>query len=498
MEPLKVLFVSPEVVPFAKTGGLADVAGSLPKALKDLGCDVRLVMPLYHSVRQGKYTLKKVLENLPIPLGQRQLPADIYQGELEEGLPVYFIERDEFYDRGNLYGNSKGDYFDNDARFVYFSQGALMAAQVLGFQPDIIHCHDWQTGLIPVYVHFRRGRDPFYAKTASVFTIHNMAYQGSFLKEIVELAGLPEESFSPSGLEFWGRANLLKAGIVYSQIISTVSQKYSQEIQTPEYGCGLEGILSYRRDDLFGIVNGVDYDLWNPETDLFLDAHYTRQDLSGKKACKKDLLKWYHLPEDRMAHPVLGIISRLADQKGFDLLAEIMDRLLKKDLSLVVLGTGEEKYHALFSHLAEQYPEKVGICLTFDNALAHKIEAGSDLFLMPSLYEPCGLNQIYSLKYGTIPVVRATGGLDDTIIPFDPQTGKGTGFKFRRYQAGELWEALQRALAVYKNQTQWTQLMKNAMAQDFSWKASAKEYIKLYHLAMERVEALGMRHEGQD
>ena len=489
MNPLKVLFVSPEVVPFAKTGGLADVAGALPKALKALGCDVRLVMPLYHSVRQEKYTLKKILENLPIPLGRRQIPADIYQGELEEGLPVYFIERDEFYDRGNLYGSAKGDYFDNDSRFVYFSQGTLMAARGLGFQPDIIHGQDWQTGLISAYVHFQRSIDAFYRKTASVFTIHNMAYQGSFPKEIVELAGLPGESFSPSGLEFWGKANLLKAGIVYSQIITTVSRKYSQEIQTPEYGSSLEGILSFRKDDLFGIVNGVDYDLWNPETDPLLAAHYNPKDLSGKKACKKDLLNRYHLPEDRMEHPVLGIISRLADQKGFDLLAEIMDRLLKEDLSLVVVGTGEEKYHVLFSRLAEEYPKKVGICLAFDNVLAHKIEAGSDLFLMPSLYEPCGLNQIYSLKYGTIPVVRATGGLDDTIIPFDSRTGKGTGFKFRRYQAGELWAALQEALAVYKNQTQWTQLMKNAMAQDFSWMTSAKEYVRLYHLAMERLEA---------
>lgn len=489
MGPLKVLFVSPEVVPFAKTGGLADVAGSLPKALKGLGCDIRLVMPLYHSVRQEKYGLKKVLENLPIPLGRRPLPADIYQGQLEEGLPVYFIERDEFYDRGNLYGSSKGDYFDNDNRFVYFSQGTLMAARILDFKPDIIHCHDWQTGLIPAHLHFGRTIDPFFRNAASVFTIHNMAYQGSFPKEIVELAGLPGESFSPSGLEFWGRANLLKAGIVYSQIINTVSRKYSREIQTHEYGYGLEGILSFRKDDLFGIVNGVDYDLWNPKTDPFLAAHYTPEDLSGKKACKKDLLECYHLPEDRMEHPVLGIISRLADQKGFDLLAEIMGRLLKEDLSLVVVGTGEEKYHSFFSQLAEQYPKKVGVCLYFDNTLAHKIEAGSDLFLMPSLYEPCGLNQIYSLKYGTIPVVRATGGLDDTIIPFDSRTGEGTGFKFKGYQAGELWVAIQLALAVYQNKKKWQQLMKNAMAQDFSWTASAREYIKLYRAAKERLKA---------
>jgi starch synthase len=487
MVPLKILFVSPEVVPFAKTGGLADVAGSLPKALKALGCDVRLVMPLYQSVRQGKFPVKRVLENLPVLLGDQQITADIYEGELEEGLPVYFLERDEFYDRLNLYGSSKGDYFDNDRRFSFFARGILGTAQALSFQPDIIHCHDWQTGLIPACLHFGRETDPFYRETATIFTIHNMAYQGSFPKSILELAGLPEDSFSPEGLEFWGRANLLKAGIVYSQIVNTVSRKYSQEIQTAEYGYGLEGILSYRKDDLFGILNGVDYELWNPETDSYLAAPYTPQDLFGKRACKKDLLNQYNLPEDRLNHPVLGVISRLADQKGFDLLAGIMDRLLEREVSLVVLGTGEEKYHLLFAELAEKYSKKLGVRLTFDNALAHKIEAGSDMFLMPSLYEPCGLNQIYSLKYGTIPVVRATGGLDDTIIPFDAGTGKGTGFKFNLYQTEALWSALEEALEVYQDQDRWVQLMKNAMAMDFSWETSAREYIKLYQMARERL-----------
>ncbi|MBI4767170.1 MAG: glycogen synthase GlgA [Deltaproteobacteria bacterium] len=488
MDPLKILFVSPEVVPFAKTGGLADVAGSLPKALKGLGCDVRLTMPLYQAVRQGKFLLRKVLENLPIPLGGSAIASDIYEGELAEGLPVYFIERDEFYDRLNLYGSAKGDYFDNDRRFSFFARGTLNAVQALGFQPDIIHCHDWQTGLIPACLHFGRNPDSFFRRTAGLFTIHNMAYQGSFPRTILELAGLPETCFSPEGLEFWGRANLLKAGIVYSQIINTVSRKYSQEIQTEEFGYGLEGILAYRKADLFGILNGVDYDLWNPETDFYLAAHYSSPDLSGKKICKKDLLNRLGLPEDRFLFPVLGIISRLADQKGFDLLAGIMDPLLSQEVSLVVLGTGEEKYHRLLAELAEKYPKKLAVRLTFDNALAHQIEAGSDLFLMPSRYEPCGLNQIYSLKYGTIPVVRATGGLDDTIIPFDPQTGRGTGFKFYPYQPEALWSALEEALEVYRDQTRWVRLMKNAMAMDFSWEASAREYIKLYLLAKERLK----------
>jgi starch synthase len=488
MDPLKILFVSPEVVPFAKTGGLADVAGSLPKALKNLGCDIRLVMPLYQSVRQGKFPLRKVIEDLLIPLGNRQITADIYEGELDKGLPVYFIERDEFFDRRHLYGSAKGDFFDNDSRFSFFARGTLNAAQALEFSPDIIHCHDWQTGLIPACLDFGRNSDSFFRNSAAIFTIHNMAYQGSFPETILELAGIPQESFTPEGLEFWGRANLLKAGIVYSQIVNTVSRKYSREIQTTEYGYGLEGILAYRKDDLFGILNGVDYDLWNPETDPFLAANYSLGNLSGKKVCKKDLLARFQLPEGRLQYPLLGIISRLADQKGFDLLAGIMDLLLKKEVSLVVLGTGEEKYHRLFTELAEHYPQKLGIRLSFDNVLAHQIEAGSDMFLMPSLYEPCGLNQIYSLKYGTLPVVRATGGLDDTIIPFDPKTGEGTGFKFIPYQTEALWSALEEALAIYQDQTQWRRLMKKAMAMDFSWRVSAKEYISLYGLAKERLK----------
>jgi starch synthase len=489
MDSLKILFVSPEVVPFAKTGGLADVAGSLPKALKGLGCDVRLVMPLYRQVREAKFSLKKILGDVEILLGSHYHPADIYQGELEEGLRVYFIEKDEFFDRSQLYGSHKGDYFDNDRRFVYLCQGTLSVARALGFQPHIIHCHDWQTGLIPACLHYQRINDPFFKDTATLFTIHNMAYQGSFFKEIVTMAGLPPDSFTPSGLEFWGRANLLKSGIVYSQIINTVSRKYSQEIQTPEYGYGLEGILGYRRDDLFGIINGVDYQEWNPETDPSIASRFSREDLRGKPVCKKDLLDQFGLPADRVRYPVLGVISRLADQKGFDLLAGIMERLLEEDLNVIILGTGEEKYHHLFTEWAGKKPQKVGLRLAFDNALAHKIEAGSDLFLMPSRYEPCGLNQIYSLKYGTIPIVRATGGLDDTIVPYRTSTGKGTGFKFFPYETEAFWTTLMEALSVYKDKNQWTRLMQNAMAMDFSWENSAKEYIKLYHLARQRLRA---------
>jgi starch synthase len=491
MSPIKVLFVSPEVVPFAKTGGLADVAGSLPQALKKLGCDVRLVLPLYRMVRQGNFPLKKRLADLPVRLGGRELAVEIYESELAEGLPVYFVERDEFFDRSYLYGTPRGDYFDNDQRFTLFCNAVLALAEALPFQPDLFHGHDWQAGLIPALLHFRRRRDPFWAGTASLFTIHNIAYQGLFEPDILPLAGLPWEAYSPSGLEYYGAVNLLKSGIVYSQIINTVSRKYSQEIQTGEYGYGLEGILTYRRADLFGIVNGVDYESWNPQTDPLIAAAYAPDRLQGKEACKADLLREFNLAPEQGARPVLGVISRLADQKGFDLLAAVMDRLLQQEISLVILGTGEEKYHKLFSELAAKHPRKIGLRLAYDNALAHKIEAGSDMLLMPSRYEPCGLNQIYSLKYGTIPIVRATGGLDDTIIPFDRETKRGTGFKFHEYRADDFWQTLAEALAVYRNADQWQTLMRNAMAADYSWENSAREYVRLYGLARERLGQAG-------
>jgi starch synthase len=489
MNPFQVLFVSPEVVPFAKTGGLADVAGSLPKALKKLGCDVRVVMPLYRMVREGNFPLKKTVEGIRVQVGGRAVEVDIYESTLAEGLPVYFIERDEFFDRSNLYGTSRGDYFDNDQRFVLFCQATLALAPLISFQPDIFHGHDWQTGLIPAYLHFLRARDPFWAHTASLFTIHNIAYQGMFDPDIIPLAGLPWETYSPSGLEFWGSVNLLKSGIVYSQIINTVSRKYGLEIQNEEYGYGLEGILSYRRKDLFGIVNGVDYESWDPKTDPLIAASFQADDLSGKKACKIDLLKQFNLSEERQAYPLLGVISRLADQKGFDLLAAVMDRLIEKEVTLVVLGTGEEKYHQLFSELAAKVPQKIGLRLAYDNTLAHKIEAGSDMFLMPSRYEPCGLNQIYSLKYGTIPIVRATGGLDDTIQSFQARDQSGTGFKFQEYQAEAFWQSLEEALQTYEIPHLWRALMRNALSQDFSWEHSAREYLRLYQLARDRLGA---------
>ena len=494
-KPLRVLFVTPEAVPFAKTGGLADVAGALPKFIQPLGCQSILVMPYYRAVGRSGFPLQYLGEEMEVPVGNEIIKADIYQGQLTPEIPVYFIGREEFFDREYLYSTPKGDYFDNAERFIFFSRAALALSQRIGFSPEIIHHHEWQTGLIPAYLHSIYRNDPFFSGTAAVFTIHNIAYQGLFKKEKFWLTGLPIEMYNPEGIEFWERINLMKSGIVYADVINTVSQKYSEEIRTPEYGYGLEGILRKRGEDLYGILNGVDYQDWDPSRDPYLHVQYDPHDLSGKRECKKDLLKEFNLPPSLEDAPLLGMISRLADQKGFDLLAEILEELFTLNIGFVLLGTGEQKYHDLFHRVALKYPQKAGIRIAYDDRLAHKIEAGSDLFLMPSKYEPCGLNQIYSLKYGTIPVVRATGGLDDTIVNYSPTTRKGNGFKFTRYDAKEFLDQIKVAIGFYSQPEHWRQVVQNAMAADFSWRRSAAAYLQLYRKALEKKSGtLHMKH----
>jgi len=484
--PLRVLFVTPEAVPFAKTGGLADVAGALPKYLRPLGCDLKLVMPYYRMVKKTDIPIRHLGDEMEVTVGGETIRVDLYQGQLAQEIPIYFIGREEFYDREYLYGTPKGDYFDNAERFIFFSKAALLLCRYLGFSPDIIHHHEWQTGLIPAYLKSIYREDPLFSQAGVVFTIHNIAYQGLFRKEKFWLTGLPQEMYNPEGIEFWERINLMKAGIVYADGINTVSRRYSQEIQTPEFGYGLEGILSKRKQDLCGIINGVDYTEWDPSCDAHLVARYDPKDLSGKNACKKDLLKEFHLPSSLEKVPLLGMISRLADQKGFDLLAEILEELFTFDVGFVLLGTGEQKYHDLFQKVARKYPQKAGIRIAYDDRLAHKIEAGADFFLMPSKYEPCGLNQIYSLKYGTIPVVRATGGLDDTVVNYDPVTGTGNGFKFSRYEAKEFLNQIKAAISFFSQPKHWKQLLQNAMAADFSWQRSAEAYLQLYRKALQK------------
>jgi starch synthase len=484
----KVLFASPEVVPFAKTGGLADVAGTLPVALRAMGCDIRIIMPFYRMVESVAAERTLIVEGLEIAVGNKIYAGDVWETKLAQSVPVYLIKCDEFFDRGSLYGTAKGDYRDNAERFIFFSRCALEACMKLGFAPDIVHCHDWQSGLIPAYLKTIYRNKPCFLKTGSIFTIHNIAYQGLFDRAAFNLTGLPGRLFSIDGLEYWGNMSILKAALMFSDIINTVSKKYSEEIQTPEFGYGMEGILAMRKSDLYGILNGVDYEEWNPEEDKYIAAHYSSTDLNGKQTCKEDLLKEYKLPASLGSKPLLGVISRLADQKGFDLLAEIIDELMTINLGFVLLGTGEQKYHDLFIAIGKKYPKRAGIKIAYNNAIAHKIEAGCDLFLMPSRYEPCGLNQIYSLKYGTVPVVRATGGLDDTIVDYNESDGRGNGFKFTEYSAQAFLHSINRALKIYANKTKWARLVKNCMAHNFSWEQSARQYMELYGKALQKVK----------
>ncbi len=473
---MKILMVASEAVPFSKTGGLADVAGALPQALAALGHEVAVVLPLHKMTRlEGAETR---FASLTVPLGaQAHFPS--VQTVSCPGVRFYFVGYPLFYDRAALYGTPNGDYPDNAERFGLFCRAAIEIAQ-LDFHPDVFHCHDWQSALVPILLRTIYAASPALARRPVLFTIHNLGYQGLFRPEVLAQLGLPQRLLAIDGLEFYGKVNLLKGGIVYSDAINTVSRGYAREIQTEEYGFGLDGLLRHRSSALSGILNGVDYAPWNPATDKFLAANYTPRDPSGKQNCKKDLLEAFGLGAENLNRPLIGIVSRLSAQKGADLIAEAAADLMAEDFSLVVLGSGDAAYEELFRKLAKQYPQKVGIKIAYDDAVAHKIEAGADLFLMPSRYEPCGLNQIYSLKYGTVPVVRATGGLDDTVEPFDPATGKGTGFKFAEYSSRAMLAAIRAALAAYRKPEKWRKLMANGMAQDFSWNASAAQYARLY------------------
>lgn len=475
---LKVLFLVSEAVPYAKTGGLADVAGALPYALKGLGVEVKVLMPYYAQIKEKQIPVAAAAEDLAAWWGDEPLSYDLLTPE--DGAPFYFVARDEFFERRQLYGTPKGDYCDNLERFSFFCSTLPSFCQALDFTPDIIHCHDWQASLAPVYLKRRWTGEEGLAGAKSLLTIHNLAYQGLFPKKKFPLLGLDWSLFAIDGLEFYDKINLLKGGIVFADAINTVSRGYSQEIQTPEYGYGLEGVLRTRREALFGIVNGVDYEEWNPETDRLIAATYGPKDLKGKEKNKAALMEAYNLDPKLAKAPLLGIISRLADQKGFDLVAEVLPDLMAKQAMVVILGTGEEKYHELLTAQAQKYPGQLGVKIAFDNRLAHLIEAGSDMFLMPSRYEPCGLNQMYSMKYGTVPVVRATGGLMDTVTPVDQAKGSGTGFLFTEYSAAAFQKALHQALEAYKDKKLWKKIMLNGMAEDFSWNASARTYLRLY------------------
>ncbi len=476
---MKILLASSEVVPFSKTGGLADVAGTLPYALKEVeDCDVRVIAPFYKMTKDKNFQMKKVANiDEPSLLGGLESFA-LLESELN-GVKFYFVEHDGYFDRDALYGTPEGDYEDNAKRFGFFSKAILASLVHLGFYPDTIHLNDWQTALVPLYKNIYFEEEHPLTKSKVLFTIHNLAYQGLFGAEVIKEIGIPEEFFTMYALEFYGKLNFMKSGILYSDAVSTVSKRYAREILTPEYGCGLEGLLKTRENDLYGILNGADYDHWNPERDTLIPVNYGPKSIEKKADCKKELMKQMKISLP-LSTPLLGYVGRLAEQKGIDLMADILSDVLKQGASFILLGTGDAKYERIFVDMNKKYAGKIGITLGFDNKLAHLIEAGVDMFLMPSRYEPCGLNQMYSLKYGTIPVVRATGGLDDTIIDYSSYPERGNGFKFENADSYDFMETIKRALRIFKNEKKWRELQLKGMNADFSWKRSAREYMSLY------------------
>jgi starch synthase len=486
---MHIAFAASECVPFSKTGGLADVVGALPKALAQLGHQVTVYLPRYKQTKLNDAQV--VVRSITVPFDDQYRFCSILAGGNQQGVQYYFVEYPAYFDRDGLYGTPVGDYPDNAERFALFSRAVLEGSKVLGV-PHVFHCHDWQSALVPVLLRTLYAEDPAFREVGCAFTIHNIGYQGLFPSEILPLLMLPWDLFTMSKMEFFGQVNFLKGALVYSDFVTTVSRRYSQEIQTSEYGFGLEGVLRARAATVTGILNGVDYNEWSPECDKFIAAKYAPQDLIGKTKCKRDLLSAFGVSESNANLPAIGIVSRFAAQKGFDLISQIMDRLAREEVIIVALGSGDREYEEMFQRLNRQFPQKIAVKIAYNNELAHKIEAGSDMFLMPSRYEPCGLNQIYSLKYGTVPIVRATGGLDDTIEPWDTRTGKGTGFKFSEYTGEALLLTIREAVRAYRDQTSWQILMRNGMAKDFSWNASAREYVRVY----ERIRQLRASNAG--
>ena len=475
---LHIVMVCPEILPFAKTGGLADMAGALALALEELGHRVSIVMPAYRQVFRAGIPLYDSGIHVTATVDGRMQDAEVLTTTTGRAIKVYFIRADHYFDRAHLYGTSEGDYSDNAERFAFFNRAAL---ELLGkIDPaDILHAHDWQTALAIAFLKSQPERYPGLAGIGTVLTVHNLGYQGLFSSDNWRFLDLDQNFFSPEWLEFYGKINLLKAGLVFTDTITTVSRTYAREIATSEYGFGLEGVFQQRAKDVIGIMNGANYDVWNPAADPFLARNFSPEDLAGKQACKADLQEIFGLPQTGCV-PLLAVVSRLAAQKGVDLLESVLDRLLQRDVQFVLLGAGDKHYQEYFQAAALRYPGKLGVRISFDEALAHKIEAGADIFLMPSRYEPSGLNQLYSMKYGTIPVVRGTGGLRDSVDEFDSDRGSGTGFLFDSYDSNDFLAAIDHALALYRRKDEWAKIMKNATAVDYSWSVSARQYVEAY------------------
>jgi len=483
---MQVVFAASECTPFAKTGGLADVVGALPRELVKLGHEVSVFLPFYSRVRKHiAGEPKNAIRSLTIPFSFYNRFVGVVDGGRRDGVQYYFIDSPELFDRKELYGPSGGEYTDNAERFGLFCRAVIESTKQMGV-PRVFHVHDWQAALISVYLKTVYATDPALSSAATVLTIHNAGYQGKFPPSTTEQLLFPWDIFTMDKVEMYDRFNFLKGGVVFSDLVTTVSRKYAEEIQTPAFGEQLDGVLKRRAADLRGILNGVDYSLWNPATDGHLAAHYTPENLAGKSACRADLLHAFGLESVAETTPVIGIISRLATQKGFDMVVQITEELAKRDLVIAALGAGDPYYENLFRNWASRHPESVAVRIGYDESVSHKIEAGSDMFLMPSRYEPSGLNQMYSLKYGTVPIVRATGGLDDTIEEWDAATGKGTGFKFTGFAPQDLLAEIDRAIEAFKDKAAWTRLMRNGMMRDHSWTGPAKEYVKVYEEAAQR------------
>ena len=470
--------VASEAHPFSKTGGLADVATALTQALGQLGHDVTLFTPRYRGVNAGQKR-----DHLRVFIANQWLDADLYEESLGENARAVLVECQALYDRSGIYTEANTDYLDNALRFAFLSLAAVQWAGQQTTPFSILHAHDWQAGLVPVYAARR---------WPTVFTIHNLAFQGVFDKAWVPALRLRWEDFTVSGFEFWDRISYLKAGVMFSDLLTTVSPTYAEEIQLPAYGYGFDGIMRARADSLVGILNGIDAVEWDPESDRFLPAQYTADDLAGKRVAKRALLEAYGLPVDdaALARPVVAMVSRMTEQKGLDLVAAMAPRFPSLDATFTIVGTGEPRFEEMWRALAASHPDRFGVLVGFDERRAHLVEAGADIFLMPSRFEPCGLNQMYSMRYGTIPVVRAVGGLVDTVKPFNPKNGHGTGFLFSDYTPVAMWDALQRALDTYRNHPKkWQRLQVNGMKKNFSWERSAAEYVKLYKRLLPRSPA---------
>lgn len=483
---MRVLMVTPEATPFAQTGGLGEVLSALPAELSGLGVDVDVVMPKYRGINTDKFKIEKMDVSVEVTLNAKNVQAGLWKFDDPRGVRYLFLECEDYYDRDNLYGTADADYEDNAERFVFLTRAAIKFALESGVHYDVFHCHDWQASLTPVYLRTLYAGESGIADSAVVMTIHNLGYQGIFWHLDMPLVGVGWEFFTPKHMEFHGKLNFLKSGIVFADKVNTVSQGYRNEILTPEFGFGLEGILQEKGSDLSGILNGVDYKVWNPETDNLLASVYSPESLAGKTACKKELQRIANLSQEPRV-PLIGMVSRLSSQKGIDILAGAFSSLMEKKLQIVVLGTGEARYQEIFKNFAKTYQGQTGIFLNYDYELAHRIFAGADMLLVPSRYEPCGLNQLYSLKYGTVPIVRATGGLTDTVAEFSNKRDSGTGFKFVDQDPSALEQTVMKAVDVFLNDPEaWRRLMIRGMRKDFSWKRSAEEYLRLYGNAVEQ------------